>query len=86
MGRKNEAKKKKEKEREEKREEEKMSEKLHLLSRIYGDRTVGFRRRKRESSSPQREIRMGAIIWGFRQTSKSRGFSPTLVTFGLRAI
>ena len=41
----------KEKERKEKKEEEKMSEKLHLISRIYGDRVVGFRRSKRQSST-----------------------------------
>ena len=37
----------KEKEREEKREQEKKNEKLQLLSRISGDRVVGFRRSKR---------------------------------------
>ena len=45
--RKNEGKKK----RKDKKEEEKMSEKLHLLSKIYGDRAVSFRRSKRQSSS-----------------------------------
>ena len=34
-----------------------MSEKLHLLSKIYGDRAVGFRWSKRQSSSTQRELR-----------------------------
>ena len=43
--------KREKKEREENREEEKMSEKLLLLSRFAGDRTVGFRQSKRESSS-----------------------------------
>ena len=31
------------KERKEKKEEEKMSEKLHILSKIHGDRAIGFR-------------------------------------------
>ena len=44
-------KKGKKKKRKEKKEEEKMSEKLHLISRIYGDRVVGFRRRNGQSSS-----------------------------------
>ena len=34
-----------------KKEEEKMSEKLHLLSKIYGDRAVDFHQSKRQSSS-----------------------------------
>ena len=44
-------KRKERKERKEKEEEEKMSEKLHLLSKIHGDRTFGFHRSKRQSSS-----------------------------------
>ena len=44
----------KEKERKEKKEEGKWSEKLYLLSRIYGDRVVGFRRSKRQNSSTRR--------------------------------
>ena len=75
-----------EKERGEKKEEERRSERLHLLSRFYGDRAVDFRRSKRQSSSTRRELRVGTRIRGFRQTSRGRGFSPTLVTFGLRAI
>ena len=57
----------KEKERKEKREEKKRREKLHLLSRFYGDRTVGFHRSKRQSSSTQRELRVGTRIRGFCQ-------------------
>ena len=38
-------------ERKEKKEEGKWSEKLYLLSKIYGDRVVGFHRSKRQSSS-----------------------------------
>ena len=75
-----------EKERKEKKEEERMSEKLHLLSRFYGDRTIGFSRSKRQSSSMRRELRVGMRILGFCQTPRGRGFSPTLVTFGLRVI
>ena len=62
------------------------SEKLHLLSKIYGDRTVGFRWSKMQSSSTRRELRVGTRIWGFRQTPRGRGFSPTLVIFCLRVI
>ena len=36
-----------------------MSEKLYLLSKIYGDRAIGFRRNKRQSSSTRRELRVG---------------------------
>ena len=41
----------KRKRKKENREEEEMNEKLHILSRIYRDRTVGFHRSKRQSSS-----------------------------------
>ena len=82
----NEGKKKKEKERKEKKEEEKRSEKLHLLSKIYGDQAVSFCRSKRQSSSAWKELRVGIRIRGFRQTQRGRGFSPTLVIFCLRAI
>ena len=73
------------KERKEKREEEKRSEKLHLISRIHRDCTIGFRRRKRKSSSTRREFHVGTRIRGFCQTLRGRDFFPTLVTFGLRA-
>ena len=53
------------------------SEKLHLLSRFYGDWTVGFRQSKRKSSSTLRELCVGTRFWGFRQTPKVRGFPPT---------
>ena len=45
--------KEKMREKKEKKEKEERSEKLHLLSRIHKDRAVGFRRRKRQSSSTQ---------------------------------
>ena len=68
------------------KKKEKRSEKLHLLSRIYEDWIVGFLRSKRQNSSMQRELRVGIRIRGFRQTLRGKGFSHTLVTFGLRAI
>ena len=75
-----------EKKRKEKKEEEKMSEKLHLLSRIHGDWAMAFRRSKRQSLSTRRELHVGIRIRGFRQLPRGRGFSPILVTFGLRVI
>ena len=48
-----------------KKEEEMRSEKLHLLSRFYGDWTVGFRQSKRQSLSTRRELCVGIRIWGF---------------------
>ena len=75
-----------EKERKEKKEEERGNEKLYLISRFNGDRTVGFRWSKKQSSSTRRELHVGMRIWGFNQTPRGRGFSPNLVTFGLRAI
>ena len=75
-----------EKERKENKEEERRSEKLHLLYRFYGDWTISFRRSKRQSSTMQRELRVGTRIRGFLQTPRGRGFSPTLISLGLRAI
>ena len=49
-------------ERKGKKEEGKWSEKLHLISNIYGDRAIAFRRSKRQSSSMQRELRVGIRI------------------------
>ena len=63
-----------ERERKEKKEGEKMSKKLHLLSRIYGDRATGFHRSKRQSSSTRRELRVDTRIWGFCQTLRGRVF------------
>ena len=74
---------KKEKERNEKREEEKRSERLQLLSRIFGNRTIEFCRSKRESSSTQRELRVGTRIRSFRQTLRGRNFSLTRFILGL---
>ena len=76
----------KEKEIKEKKEEEKRSEKLYILSNIYGDWTISFRQSKRQSSSMRQELRLGTRIHGFSQTLRGRGFSPTLVILGLRVI
>ena len=46
-----------------------------LLSKIYGNQTVGFRRGRRQSRSTQRELRMGTKILVFRQTLRGREFS-----------
>ena len=44
-------------------------EREKLLSKIYGIRTVGFHRRKRQSRSTHRELRVGTKILEFRQTT-----------------
>ena len=62
------------------------SKKLQLLSMINGDRTVNFRRSKRQSFSMRLELRVGTRIRGFRQTLRGRGFSPTLFNSYLRVI
>ena len=43
---------------------------LKLLSTIYGDRLVGIRRAKNESSSTRRELLVGTENTGFRQGFK----------------
>ena len=47
---------------EKERKKGKLSEKLYLLSKIYGDRAVGFRRNKKQSLSTQRELCVGTRI------------------------
>ena len=86
VGEKGKTRKRKRKKRKLKKEKEKRSEKLHLLSRIYGDRTIGFSRSKRQSSSTCRELHVGTRIRGFRQTLRGKGFSPASVILGLRVI
>ena len=56
--------------REEKRERERERGKriFSLLSMIYGNRTIGFRRSKWKSRSTHRELRMGTNILEFHQT------------------
>ena len=46
-----------------------------LLSKIYGNRTVGFHQRKRQSRSTHRELRVSAKIFEFRQTPRGKEFS-----------
>ena len=46
-----------------------------LISKIYENWTVGFRRSKRKSRSMHRELRMGTKILEFRQTPRDRKFS-----------
>ena len=85
-GKRRKRKRKKRKERKEKKEEGKWSEKLYLLSKIYRDRAVDFRRSKKQSSSKRRELHVGTRIWGFLKTPRGRGFSHTLVISSLKAI
>ena len=46
-----------------------------LLSKIYENRTVGFRRSKRQSRSTYQELRVGTKILAFCQTPRGREFS-----------
>ena len=46
-----------------------------LLSKIYGNQTVGFFRSKRQSWSTHREIYVGTKILEFHQTLRGREFS-----------
>ena len=55
--------------------ERKYSEKLYLLSKIYGNRTVGFRRSKMQSRSTHRELHVSNKILEFRQTPRGKEFS-----------
>ena len=43
-------------------------ERLHLLSKIPGDRTVGFRRGKEQSCSPRQGLHVGTSFGEFPQT------------------
>ena len=49
-------------------------EKLYPLSRILGDRTVGYRRGKKQSCSPRQGLRVGTSFGKFQQTSEGKGF------------
>ena len=52
---------------EKKREKEKREvEREKIISKIYGNWTIGFRRSKRKSRSTHRELRMGTKILEFR--------------------
>ena len=68
------------------RKEKENKEKLHILSRIFGNRTVVSRRSKRQSSSMRRGLRIETKINGFLQTPRDRGFSLTRFILGLSAI
>ena len=48
---------------------------LSLLSKIYGNWTVGFRQSKRQSWSMRRKLHVGTKSLAFRQTPSGRGFS-----------
>ena len=59
-----------------KREKEKRRvEREKILSKIYGIRTLGFRRSKRKIRSTHRELRVGTKILEFCQTPQGREFS-----------
>ena len=46
-----------------------------LLSKIYGNQTIGFRRSKRQCRSTHRELRVCTKILEFCQTPRGREFS-----------
>ena len=46
-----------------------------LLSKIYGNRTIGFHPRKRKIRSTHRELRAGTKILEFCQIPQGREFS-----------
>ena len=48
---------------------------ISLLSKIYGNRTIGFRPSKRKSRSTHQELRVGTKILEFRQSPRGREFS-----------
>ena len=60
--------------REEKKREIERKKIFSLLSKIYGNRTVGFHQRKRQSRSTHRELSMGTKILEFCQTPQGRKF------------
>ena len=69
----------------EKKERKKGKMIFSLLSKIYGNRTVGFRRTKRQSQSTNLELRVGIKILEFSQTPRGREFL-TLVISSLKDI
>ena len=58
----------------ERREREK-KKKVPLLSKIYGNQIIGFRRSKRQSRSMHQELCVGTKILEFRRTPQGREFS-----------
>ena len=60
----------------ERREREKGKKKdFSLVSKIYGNRTIGFRWSKRQNRSTYRELIVGTKILEFRQAPRGREFS-----------
>ena len=57
-----------------KREREKGKMSFSLISEIYRNQTVGFRRSKRQSRSTHRELCVDTEILEFRQTPRGREF------------
>ena len=57
------------------RENREEREREKLLSKIYENRTLGFRRSKRQSQSTHRELHVGTKIMEFPQTPRGREFS-----------
>ena len=55
--------------------ERERKEKKSFLSKIYGNRIVGFRRSKMQSRSSHRELRVDTKILKFRQIPRGREFS-----------
>ena len=51
-----------------------MREKLQLLSRISGNRTIGFHRSKKKSSSMRQELHVGTRIQVFSKLREVGGF------------
>ena len=60
---------------ERKERERKEKKYFSLLSKIYENWTVDFRRSKRKSRSTHRELRVGTKILEFRQTPRGREYS-----------
>ena len=59
----------------EKEEKKRRGEKGSSFSLVFpGDPNVGVRRSRRQSRSPQRELRMGTEIGEFRQAPRGRVF------------
>ena len=73
------------KKRRERKEKEKRV-KLYLISNFFDDRTFGFHRSKRESSSSWQELQVKTRIGEFRQTPRGRSLSPTWFNSRLKAI
>ena len=60
--------------------EKKEKNKFLLISKIYRNRTVGFRQSKRQSQSTHRELRVGTKILEFRQTPRVENFLTWVIS------